>query len=156
MHLRALILTAAPITDASYCNIVDKSTSVMLKSSIGLDPLDPLDQKFIKAIPGFAEDDEQFKLYTKCISKYCYPAIQDNINSGPTRATEKLWAGLPKFNNPNADWPSKHAKQIVVMQSIGGAEVKIHTMHVVIKGGSTVHLVGLFCQCQSHPFSFDR
>ena len=133
LHLRALILLD-PDTDSSYCDAVDSSTVVTLRSNVGLDPNDPIDQAYIES----AGIDIDNSYYTNCIIQSCFPPIAETLMSDEemisSRAKQWLQAGIPRFNNGDSVWPDKHAKQIVIKEVVAGAEILLHTMYVVIQG----------------------
>lgn len=120
---------------------VDSSTAVSVRSKIGLDPSNNIDEEYIEN----ENIDVANSNYTKCVIAPClhYPdeafldGEEDLVES---RATVLLKSALPSFNNGDRPWPNQHAKQVFIRQLVNGVEVDLHTMHVVI-----TYVAGLWC-----------
>ena len=112
---------------------VDSSTTVSVRSRIGLDPSNKIDKEYIAT----QKIDVANSDFTKCVVKPCLhnpdEAPLEGVQQDVSRATVKLYAGIPSFDNGDAEWPYQHAKQVFIDQLVSQAEVLVHTMHVVIR-----------------------
>ena len=112
---------------------VDPSTVVSVRSRIGLDRNNKIDEEYITR-ENIDEDNDDF---TNCVNEPCLlkpdPAyLMGEEGDIESRVSVKLKAAIPSFDNGDLDWPERHAKQVFISQQVSGAEMLLHTMHVVI------------------------
>lgn len=123
-----------------------------IRSKIGLDPSNKIDKEYIES----QKIDVANSYFTKCVIEPCVhnpdePFLEGEEGEVESRVTVSLQAAIPSFDNGDIPWPNQHAKQVFVSQRVSGAEMLVHTMHVVIRCVARLACV-IICHSSAHVF----